>query len=116
RRRTPPPPPQSCTSPSPMPSNTTLTLSPCFASSRPHHVPVVTTVPRGTVSPWRVACRSHVGSSHAGSPSECVPRKDCGAPEPICTTHSCCAQSRGAYGFHVPSTRAPCDCRSASLS
>ena len=61
-----------------MPSNTARTRSPGFASSIPHQGPVVTMVPRGTMAPWRVTCCSQAGSSHAGSPRECVPVKACG--------------------------------------
>ena len=46
-----------------MPVNSTLTVSPGRAGSRPTQVPVVTTVPAGTMTPWRVAWRSQVGSS-----------------------------------------------------
>src|SRR5690606_23795125 len=46
---------QSWTSASPIPSNEARTRSPGFASSNPHQVPVVTTVPCATVAPSRVA-------------------------------------------------------------
>lgn len=82
----------------------------------PHQVPVVTTVPAGTVWPSRVAWRSQAGSTQTGSPIEWLPRNCAGAAPPIVTVQACADQSRGANGTQSPSTSAPCDCRSASFS
>ena len=59
----------SCTEASPIPSKRTSTRSPGVVGNMPHQLPVVTTVPAGTLAPLRVTWRSHPASGAAGSPS-----------------------------------------------
>ena len=58
-----------------------MTWSPWWASRMPTQVPVVTTVPAGTVAPSRVAWRNQAGSPQVGRPKGC---------EPLRSTTGCC--------------------------